>query len=164
MFLTVPGMCAMLVAASYSTANAPLGRTVKYYAVLILVIYTCLLIYGSLKPVRFLVSFDFMAVMSAPGVLFLIWLCRRTYMSEARSMDESLGYAWLIFSAVPVVYVLYMWFDIGALLWQRGIWFTDNDVLHSGMIIWIYYIQTRVLRSVRDRRFPFRLIVSRKEV
>lgn len=163
MFLTVPGMCAMLIAATYSTANAPMGRTVIYYACLISVVYICFLMYGALRPNRFLVSFDFMAVMSAPGVLFLIWLYKRTYLSEARSMDESLSNAWLIFSIVPIIYALYMWFDIGGLLWRRGIWFTDNDVLHSGMIVWIYYIHKRLLPSVKDRRRPVSLIVLHKE-
>jgi hypothetical protein len=122
-----------------------------YYACVNSVVYGGLLMYGALMPVRLLVSFDFMALVSASGVAFLIWLHSRAYRSGGDIMDRYLMNAWLIFSVVPVAYVSYMWLDIGTALWRRGIWFTENDVLHSGMIAWVYYIHTRLKGSVKDR-------------
>jgi hypothetical protein len=35
-------------------------------------------------------------------------------------------------------------------LWRNGIWFSDNDVLHVGMILWIFHIWKLILPLVKD--------------
>ena len=57
---------------------------------------------------------------------------------------------WLIFVLVGLTYGLSLHLGITASLWQNGIWFTENDVLHLGMIGWVYYIHKKTKNVVID--------------
>jgi hypothetical protein len=57
---------------------------------------------------------------------------------------------WLLLTMVA--YWLYDRLDITPKLWAkgRGIWFSQNDVLHIGLILWMIYIATVVANRVND--------------
>ena len=37
-----------------------------------------------------------------------------------------------------------------SILWARGLWFSDNDVLHIGLIMWVVYVDRAVGYQVTD--------------
>ena len=150
MMLSVPGMGAYLIACATSTANPRLRRFLKWYAAIVSAVYCCILLYCALMPVRFFVSFDFMGVVCTPSLLILLLLHSMSFRKEGTVLNQYLFYAWMIFLSVTITYFWYMWLGIGPRLWRHGIWFTDNDVLHTGMIFWIFYIHTRLLDRVKD--------------
>jgi len=57
-------------------------------------------------------------------------------------------WAWLILTIAA--YFLYYILGVSKKLWAQGIWFTENDVLHIGLIIWMVYIMRFVARRVVD--------------
>lgn len=42
------------------------------------------------------------------------------------------------------------WIASPSWLWPRGVWFSDNDVLHLGLIAWMGYIARAVIPQVTD--------------
>jgi hypothetical protein len=150
MLLSVPGMGALLIAGAMASAGSAIRRGAIYYACISSIVYTALVLYGAIEPVRFLVSFDFFELMCAPIVLSLLWIHgRASYLHrDSRESDRLLG--WFIFSLVAALYYTYMILGIGPHLWQHGIWYTDDDVLHTGLICWVYYMQTRLSDQLTD--------------
>ena len=58
---------------------------------------------------------------------------------------------WLVFIAVGVAYGIYLSSGLTQQLWQTGIWFTENDVLHLGMIYWVYYLLLNLPNRIKTR-------------
>ena len=65
-------------------------------------------------------------------------------------MDLALLVTWVGLGAVIGTYYLYLELGIGQQLWAQGIWFSENDVLHIGLIIWMLYIALVVANQVED--------------
>jgi Zn-dependent membrane protease YugP len=49
-------------------------------------------------------------------------------------------------------YAVSLEMNLTSLLWTKGIWFTENDVLHVGLILWVYYILKTLVTYVKDER------------
>ncbi len=57
-------------------------------------------------------------------------------------------WGWLILTIAA--YFLYYVLGIAIHCGSRGIWFTENDVLHIFLIVWMVYIAVVVARQVKD--------------
>ncbi len=150
MLLSVPGMNAFLVASAYINTTRNLRKGILVYAVVNTIGYSILLLYGAWFGVRFAVSFECMSLVSAPSVISLLLLHGSNYIKNKDKRDLLLLNTWLIFVAVGISYGVYLSLHAGQYLWEKGIWFTENDVLHVGMICWIYYIQKNLREAVVD--------------
>lgn len=150
MMITVPGMCAMLIASAYSNTMGKLRKGLIFYAFFNSTLYTLLLIYGVFASIKFLLSFEFLSLASSPGIIVLIILHYRSYRKERSQLNLSLFNAWLLLIAVMITYTLYSYSGLTQKLWAHRIWFSDNDVLHVGMILWVYYVQRKLLPIMRD--------------
>ena len=67
-------------------------------------------------------------------------------------MDLAFVGAWVLLLFAMAAYWLYDKLDITPKLWAKGkrIWFSQNDVLHIGLILWMIYIATVVAEHVQD--------------
>ena len=144
MFLSVPGMNAFLVATAYTNLSGKYRKAIMIYAIINTIVYSIILLYGSFTAVKFLVSFEFMSLISAPSVIFLLLLHAYHYYKNKDKMNLTLLYSWLIFIAVGIAYSIYLRYNFASSLWAKGIWFTENDVLHIGMIGWVFFIYKRL--------------------
>jgi len=67
-------------------------------------------------------------------------------------MDLAFVGAWVLLLLTMTAYWLYDELDITPKLWAKSkrIWFSQNDVLHIGLILWMIYIATVVAEHVQD--------------
>ena len=68
-------------------------------------------------------------------------------------MDSALSLTWIWLGAIIAIYFIYLVLGITENLWEHGLWFSENDLLHIGLISWMLYIGFRVAKLVRDEPF-----------
>ena len=66
------------------------------------------------------------------------------------SMDLVLLGSWIILLGTMIAYWIYSKQGITKKLWAKGIWFSENDVLHVFLIFWMIYIVTGVADRIED--------------
>lgn len=67
-------------------------------------------------------------------------------------MDLVLLGTWVLLLTTSAAYYIYDHLGITEKLWGRGTgsWFSQNDVLHIGLILWVIYIAKVVAHRVTD--------------
>jgi hypothetical protein len=147
---SVASLNAMLVAEAYTCATGKLRRRLIGYALSSMAIYTLVVLIGTLLPLKFLISFELLILVCVPNLVIFLVLNGGRYAKHKKRMDLALlgTWAWLILTIGA--YFLYYVSGLSQKLWAQGIWFTENDVLHIGLIIWMLYIVGMVSRQIVD--------------
>lgn len=145
-------MSAMLVAVSYSCLPGTMRTAVFCYALFSSVLYVIAVFIGGIVPVRSLITFELMVWASTPAFLLVLIMNSWRYSTLGTPMDLVLIGTWLSLLFISAVYYLYDHFDITRKLWKKrtGIWFSQNDVLHVGLILWMIYIGMFVAERIKD--------------
>jgi hypothetical protein len=144
------GMNGFLIATAYSNTTGKLRKFLFSYAIFNAISYTVMVIFGAVFPIQFLVSFEFLELSCLPSILFFLWISIIGYFREKDRMNLYLRNTWILFLFVIIAYIVYMDFGVTNFLWSKGIWFTENDVLHVGLIFWVYYILINLTPFVTD--------------
>ena len=66
-------------------------------------------------------------------------------------MDLALLGAWVWLALTLAAYFLYLMSGTTGILWARGVWFSENDVLQIGLIIWMFYLAIILAPRVNDQ-------------
>jgi hypothetical protein len=146
---------ALLIAQAYACARGRGRKALISYAVINLAVYVLLVLIGTLIPVQFLISFEFLLVAAAPGLVILIGMSSWRYDKYRQSKDLALLGTWLWLVLTIAAYFLYYISGMTQTLWARQVWFTENDVLHLGLLGWVIYIVLVVSRRVEDEPTSF---------
>ncbi len=141
---------ALLIAQAYACASGRGRKALIGYALINVVVYTSLVLIGTLIPVQFLISFEFLLVAAAPGLVMLIVLNAWRYHKYRQRKDLALLGTWVWLVLTIAAYFLYYVSGLTQTLWARQVWFTENDVLHLGLLGWVIYIVLVVARRVED--------------
>ena len=107
-------------------------------------------------PVKSLITFELMVWVSTPVFLIIIIINGWRYYMFRTPMDLALLGAWVLLLFTMMAYWLYDNLAITSKLWAKGkgIWFSQNDVLHSGLIFWMIYVAIVVANRVNDYTVP----------
>ena len=140
----------MMLAQAYSCTVGKWRRALSGYAALNAAVYVVIVLIGAFIPVKFLISFELLILFAAPTVLIFFILNGWRYYKLKDDMDLALLGAWTWLALTLGAYFLYLMLDITQTLWARGIWFTENDVLHIGLIAWMIYLARVVAHRVKD--------------
>jgi hypothetical protein len=150
LILSVASVDAMLLAEAYACTVGRWRRVLSIYAIANAAAYLIIVLTGALVPVKFLISFELLILFAAPTILIFFILNGRGYARLKDDMDLALLVAWTWLVLTLGSYFLYLMLGITQTLWARGTWFSENDVLHLGLIIWMIYLARVVAPRVAD--------------
>ena len=154
LMLSVASVDAMMLAQAYSCAVGKQRRAMSIYALVNIVGYVIITLIGAFVPVKFLISFELLILVAAPNILIFFILNGWRYYKLRDRMDLALLGTWIGLAVTIGVYFLYLVLGITQTLWAQGIWFSENDVLHIGLIVWMIYIALVVSKQVKDAPAP----------
>ena len=150
LIVSVWSIDAMMLAVAHSSADGKLRKWLSVYALINMVLYFGLVMAGAFIPVKFLISFELLLVVAAPSVIAFFAINGWRYAKYKLDADlVSLG-AWLWLGLTIAAYFLYLISGNTAVLWANGIWFSENDVLHIGLIVWMIYLAVALAPRIRD--------------
>ena len=148
--LSIASVDAMALAEAYSSTSGKWRRWLSIYAIANLVLYIILTLIGVLIPTKFLISFELLLVFTAPTILLFFFINGWRYQKFREKLDLVLLGTWLGLGIIIGVYFLYFALGFTQELWSQGIWFSENDVLHIGLILWMLYIGLVVAPKMKD--------------
>jgi hypothetical protein len=105
---------------------------------------------GALTLNKFLISFELLLIATAPNILFLFGLNTWRYLRFHQTVDLALVGAWLGLGLILAAYFLYFAAGLTHVFWQRGLWFSENDLLQIGLIAWMVYLAAVVGQLLQD--------------
>lgn len=150
LLLTVYSVNAMMMSQVYSSSTNGWKKFQLWYAPINAVIYSSIVVYGSIRPVRFLISFELMVLFVIPSMLMFFVNNIIRYTKHKNRMELMLIFVWAGMAVVMGVYYVAAIMGLTETMWSQGIWFSDNDVLHIGLILWMLYVGFTVKTHVKD--------------
>lgn len=151
LILSAASVDAMVIAGAYSCCIGKWRKVLIYYAFVNIALYVSVVLIGAFSLNRFMISFELLLGVTAPNILALFILNGWRYFKFKENLDKVLVVTWVWLGITIGAYFLYLVLDFTDSLWKRGIWFSENDVLHIGLISWMVYIAVKVANWVRDR-------------
>jgi len=150
LILSVGSVNAMFIAQKYSCLPERYQKISNIYAGGNFIAYFVITLIGAFIPIRFLISFELMILFLTPNIFFFLALNLWRYLRDKNRMDKNLIVIWFFLIIIIGFYFLYFSLGITEFLWQIGIWFSANDILHIGLIIWMVYIYFIVKKFIVD--------------
>jgi hypothetical protein len=144
----------MFIAGAFSCCSGKWQKVMIFAAIINFSGYLFVVLIGTYTLNKFLISFELLLIFSTPIILLLFFLNSWRYLKYRQKMDLALLITWLWLGFTIAAYFLYWTLDITHDLWERAIWFSENDVLHIGLIIWMIYIGIFVVKHIVDMPPP----------
>ena len=143
---------AVLIAVAHACTTDRLRRGLIIFAIANVAVYLVVTVIGVLAPSAPLLSFAVLMLFALPGIVIVIVVAGGRYRATRDPMDRSLVIAAVLLVLVQVAYFAYYAAGITAVLWDdgSGFYFSENDVLHVGLILWLWYVVAVVGRHLRD--------------
>lgn len=150
LLLTVASIDAIVMAQAYACAHGRLRRRLVVFAGVHGALYSALVTLGVVTLVPTLISFEMLLAVAVPPAAVCLWLNTRRYHHSRGALDRALLVAWAWLAATIVAYYGYLLAGWTQRLWSCGFWFSENDVLHIGLIVWMLYLARAVAPLVAD--------------
>jgi hypothetical protein len=149
--ITVWSAAWLLLAISASFLHKSKLKVLRVLKIIFSLIYTILCLSAYYNSEYLFVSFEFLLGYISPIYLyiFIITAYQFTKAKEYHGLKKYAN-AWLILMITIIAYYFYLSFGFTELLWEKGIWFSANDVLHLGMMGWLYYLSNNLIEMVED--------------
>lgn len=141
---------AMVVAVACACTLGKVRSGLIVYALLNAVAYSVITVVGVMAPNAVLLSFSVLMLFALPGVLIVIAITARRLRAPK---ERAIFTAAILLLLVQVAYYAYWASDLTQTLWDggNGVYFSENDVLHIGFILWLAYLLWRVGPTLADR-------------
>jgi len=149
--LSVWSVDAMMVGMAYSSTGEKVRSLLVRYAQIHAIFYAGMVLVGALAPVKFLISFELLVLMTAPSIIAFLYINGKGYARDRDRLNLTFLGVWLGLSLTIGAYFLYFLSGLTMALWDQGIWFSENDVLHIGLILWMSYIALALAPQMKDK-------------
>lgn len=143
-------MNAMTVAVAYSCTEGILRDILIWYALFITVLYTILTLIGAFVPIKALITFEWMVEISLPSFIVFLVLNSVRFIQFGYMMDLVLLGSWILIYMSWWGYIKYWKSGLTDYLWKKGIWFSENDILHIVLIMWALYVLLVMPEYIKD--------------
>ncbi len=150
MVLQVASLNTMLAGVAYACTEGSLRKCILIYAGVNTLAHFVITIIGATLPNRFMISFELVVLFTIPTFIMYFAINGWRYQKNKDPMDLVLLKCWLLLVATNVFYFAYLLLGYTQVLWQEGIWFSENDVLHVCVMGWVLYVGLVVAPKVRD--------------
>ena len=144
---------AMLVAVAYACTTGGTRRGFVTYAGVNAGVYVLVTVIAVMLPSAVLLSFPVLMLFAVPGLVMVIVIAARR---RADRMARVILNIALLQILVQAAYFAYYAAGITQTLWDdgKGFYFSENDVLHVGMILWLVYVWRALGPLLRDVDAP----------
>jgi hypothetical protein len=150
LFLYVVSVKLLVIAISHCCASGRVRKFFLGYALMMGVVYSAILGIGVWMPNQFLISFELMVLFLIPSYVLMFLINLKNFRMTRRLIDIRLIRSWIGMLLITIAYFVFYLSGVSGWLWQRGIWFNANDVLHLLLIVWALNIHFKVLPLVAD--------------
>lgn len=142
----------MLVSLVYAATNGFVKRGILIYVFLNATIYSLVILFGIIQPNKFLLSFEMLVIFTLPSIAIVIINSLVRYVKYQYLLDKFILKSMILFILVNTTYFIYQKAEICNSLYKNGegFYFSENDVLHLGMIFWIIYFVKKVGKNLKD--------------
>jgi hypothetical protein len=150
LLMQVASMNAMLIAVAYSSTIGSLRQLLIKYAWLNTIVYYIVIALGVVQANRFMLSFEMLVLFSGPAFTLYFIINGWSFFKRSAKQELILLTCWIIMSLTNLIYFIYMLAGYTQILWAKGFWFSENDVLHVLVMLWVIYVGLIVLPNVQD--------------
>lgn len=150
LLFSVASVDAMMMAEAYIFSPGKWRKGLMIYAAANIVLYAVTLIAGVISLNKFLISFELLLLVTAPSIVAFLILSGWRYFKSRNPMDLGLLVTWIWLGLTISAYFAYLQLGFSETLWESGLWFSENDVLHIGLISWMLYIAISLAKRVHD--------------
>ncbi len=140
----------MLIAVAHSCLGDKGQNFAVTAGVALSAMYFVVVAIGAFKPVKLLITFELMVHFCTPVILFFIGLNAWRYWQLSNDLDLALLGVWFGLIVTMWAFNKYQSLGLTEKLWNKGAWFSENDVLHVALIVWVVYIALIVQPLIRD--------------
>jgi hypothetical protein len=150
LLLQVGSMNAMLIAVAYSSTTGRLRQLLIAYAWLNTVVHYLVTTIGVFQANRFMLSFEMLVLFSSPAFILYFIINGWNYFKHRSKQELRLLICWVIMTLTNLIYFIYMLAGYTQIVWAKGFWFSDNDVLHVFVMLWVIYVGRVIAPNVKD--------------
>jgi hypothetical protein len=150
LILEVLSINAILMAVSSSLVKGKALKWIKNYALVNVVLYFLVVLIGAFIPYKPFITFETMLLFCAPGALLISLICIKRWIKAKDSVSRAFVIACLLLFMTTVFYYIYYLTGMTNILWEKGFWFSANDVLHLGLMVWMMYLWRKLSLVVFD--------------
>ncbi|MGL5908058.1 MAG: hypothetical protein ACRCZA_15335 [Shewanella sp.] len=143
-------MNAMTIAIAYSCTTGLFREVLIWASFALSIVYTISTLVGAFLPKKNLITFEFMILVSLPSFILFCILNTYRYIEHGHTMDLVLMGSWFLIYASWWGYDRYYKAGITDILWEKGKWFSENDVLHVILVIWALYALFLMPEYIKD--------------
>jgi hypothetical protein len=141
LYLTALSITMMAYAVAKKSLNKKYLDTYLMIVNIGFIFYTISLVLGTIFEIYLWITYEWFLIFFLLYFVSFFVINFKNNKKDPNILDKRLVFVWILMMMINVVYFIYFYSGISEILYKNyNIWFSANDVLHIGLIYWMYYI------------------------